>query len=182
MFQILAYAHMESGNRAAARTNAQRWLDNTQDAGEKADATRLLRYLDAQDASTAQPGMRPPSPGDADSESRPKLARALPPPSFEPDSDQVTLALPAISGTLLELDCQGPNPKFVLQTDGGRVSFIMDDPKNVQITGLPDTIIDMKCGPQEKAAVRIQYVPPAAPSPGIMGIARAIRYESPAGK
>ena len=58
----------------------------------------------------------------------------------------------------------------------------MDDPKDVQITGLADTTIDMQCGPQKQAAVRIQYVPPAAPAPGVMGVARAIHYEPEAGK
>ncbi len=189
LFQILAYAHMESGDRAAAHTNAQRWLDNTQDPGEKADATRLLGYLDAQDAAAARPGgpstapPRPlPPPSDDDSDSRPKLARTVPPPSFEPDRAPVSLALPSISGTLMELDCQGPLPKFVLQTDSGRASFIMDDPKEVQITGLPDTTIDMKCGPQKQAAVRIQYDPPGPSAAGVMGIARAIHYEPEAGK
>ncbi len=189
MFQILAYAHMESGNRAAAHTNAQRWLDNTKDAGEKADAARLLRYLDAQDAAATRPGVlstpspRPlPSPGGADEDSRPTLARAVAPPSFTPEHAPVNLALPSISGTLIELDCQSSSPKFVLQTDKGRVSFVMDDPKNVQITGLTDTTIDMSCGPQKQVAVRIQYDPPATPSPGVTGIARAIHYEPQAGK
>ena len=189
MFQILAYAHMESGNRAAARSNAQRWLDNTQDAAEKASATRLIRYLDAQGAAAARsggpstPSPRPlPPPGDTDSDSRPTLARTVPPPSFTPDRAPVSLALPSIAGTLMELNCEGPLPKFVLQTESGRVSFVMDDPKDVQITGLPDTTIDMKCGPRKQVAVRIQYVPPAAPAPGVMGVARAIHYEPEAGK
>jgi len=189
MFQILAYAHMESGNRAAARTNAQRWLDNTQDATEKADATRMLRYLDALDAAATLPGGPPTAPprlrlpaDDGESDLRPKLARAVTPPSFTPDRVPVTKALPSISGTLLELDCQGSSPKFILQTDRGRVSFVMDDPTQVKITGLPDATIDMNCGPQKQVAVRIQYDPPAAASPGVMGIVRAIHYEPEAGQ
>jgi hypothetical protein len=187
-FQILAYAHMESGNRAAAHSNAQRWLDNTKDPGEKADAARLLRYLDAQDATAARPGTASaPSPrplplGDAESDTPPKLARTVAPPNFAPDRAPVSLALPSISGTLLELDCQGASPKFVVQTDSGRVSFVMDDPKDVQITGLTDTTIDMQCGPQKHAAVRIQYVPPVTPSPGVMGIVRAIHYQPETGR
>lgn len=190
LFRILAYADLERGNRPSSRINAQRWLDNTRDAEEKADATRLLRYLDAQDAAATQSAgasaaSAQPRSTDGDGggdNGRPQLARAVPSPGFKPDGAPATLALPAVSGILLELDCQGSNPRFVLQTESGRVSFVMDDPKNVQITGLPDTIIDMNCGPQKKAAVRIQYVPSTAPSPGVMGIARAIHYESPAGK
>jgi Tfp pilus assembly protein PilF len=189
LFQILAYAHMETGNRAAAQVNAQRWLDNTQDAGEKADATRLLRYLNAQDAAAARPGAaltepapRLLQPTDGDSDSRPRLARAVPPPSLASDRIPAEPVPPSISGILLELDCKGPLPKLVLQTDNGRVSFVMDDPKQVRITGLPDTTIDMKCGPQKQVAVRIQYDPPAEASLGVMGIARAIRYEPEAGK
>ena len=188
MFQILAYAHMESGNHAAARTNAQRWLANTSDTTEKASAARLIRYLDVQDAAAARSGApspalpRPlPPTSDDDSDSRPTLARTVPP-TFAPDRAPVSLALPSIAGTLMELNCEGPLPKFVLQTESGRVSFVMDDPKDVQITGLPDTTIDMQCGPQKQVAVQIQYIRPSAPDPGIMGVARAIHYEAEAAK
>jgi tetratricopeptide (TPR) repeat protein len=193
LFRLLAYADLQRGNRPASRINAQRWLDHTDDSDEKINANRLLRYLDEQDAAAARPRgpstatPRPlPSSGSSDNDSRPKMARALPPansvPNDAPPGTPAKINLPSITGKLVELDCKGPLPKFVLQTDSGRVSFVMDDPKEVQITGLPDATIDMQCGPQKQVAVRIQYDPPAAPSPGVMGIARAIHYGPEASK
>ena len=179
-FQVLAFAHMQNGEREAARANAQRWLDNTKDSDEKLNANRMIRYLDQQDAPAAV-SVAPPPPlprlneGDA-GDSTPKLVRT-PPPGFTAERAPARLGLPSIAGTLVELDCKGPQPKFVLQTDGGRVSFLMDDPKNVLISGLAENTIDMNCGPQKQVSVSIQYEPPPAAATSVKGIVRAIRYE-----
>ena len=189
-FQILAFAHVQNGEREAARTNAQRWLDNTKDTEEKLNANRMLRYLDDLDARAAQPASAaasspPPLPrlsnpdnGDA-GDSTPRLARAQPP---APEQAPARLELPAVSGTLLELDCKGPLPKFVLQAEGGRVSLLMDDPKTVLISGLAEGTIDLDCGPLKQVAVWIQYDPPTAAMAGVKGIVRAIHYEPEPGK
>lgn len=179
-FQILAFAHMQNGDREAARANAQRWLDNTKDSDEKLNANRMIRYLDQQDSAAAVSAASPPplprlNEGDV-GDSAPKLVRT-PPPGFTAERAPARLGLPSLAGTLVELDCKGPQPKFVLQADGGRVSFLMDDPKNVLISGLTENTVDMNCGPQKQVAVSIQYEPPPAGATGVKGIVRAIRYE-----
>jgi len=188
LFQILAFANMDTGNRQAARAEAQRWLENTQDADEKVNAAKLIRYLDDQDAAAARRAVaattpvRPPALGDDHADSLPKLARAQPSSGLTSESAPATLELPSISGTLVELDCKGAQPKFVLQTASGRVSFLMDDPTKVLISGLPENTIDMNCGPQKQVAIRIQYEPPTAALAGVKGIVRAIHYEPEPGK
>ena len=57
----------------------------------------------------------------------------------------------------------------------------MDDPKNVLITGLRESTVDMNCGPQKRAMVSIQYEPPAMAVGDVKGIVRAIHYEPEAG-
>jgi len=189
-FQILAFAHMQNGEREAARANAQRWLDNTKDSDEKLNANRMIRYLDEQDAAAARPAnaaqsspappprLNNPDKGDA-GDSAPKLARAQPP---TPEQAPARLELPSVSGTLVELDCKGPLPKFVLQAEGGRVSLLMDDPKSVLISGLAEGTIDLNCGPLKQVAVWIQYDPPTAAAAGVKGIVRAIHYEPQPGQ
>lgn len=185
-FQILAFAHMQNGEREAARSNAQRWLDNTKDTDERLNANRMLRYLDQQDAPAAVSAASPPplprldklDGGDA-GDSTPKLVRAQP---LSPERAPARLELPSVSGTLVELDCKGPLPKFVLQAEGGRVSLLMDDPKSVLISGLSEGTIDLNCGPLKQVAVWIQYDPPTVAAPGLKGIVRAIHYEPEPGK
>jgi len=190
-FQILAFARLQTGDREAARANAQRWLDNTQDTDEKLNANRMLRYLDEQDAASARPAgpaQSSPAPlprldkldGGDFGDSTPKLARTPSPSGFTPEPAPARLDLPSVSGTLVELDCKGPLPKFVMQAAGGRVSFVMDDPKSVLISGLAENTIDLNCGPLKQAAVWIQYAPPTGP--GVKGIVRAIHYEPEPGK
>ena len=182
LFQVLAFANLQTGDRQAARANAQRWLDNTKDSDEKVNANRMIRYLDQQDAPAAVSAATPPplprlNEGDA-GDSTPRLVRTPPPGGFTAERAPARLGLPALAGTLVELDCKGPQPKFVLQTEGGRVSFVMDDPKSVLISGLAENTIDMNCGPQKQAAVTIQYEPAPAGAAGVKGIVRAIRYEA----
>jgi Tfp pilus assembly protein PilF len=185
-FQLLAFANMEVGNRSLARANAQRWLENTQDTEEKTSANRLIHYLDEPNSASARPAvaqpLAPPQLSDESGTRRPTLARPEPPPGSNAERTTATPELPSISGTLVELDCKGPKPKFVLQTAGGRVFLLMDDPKNVLISGVPEGTVDMNCGPQKQVAVRIQYDPPTASSPGVMGLVRAIHYEPDSAK
>jgi tetratricopeptide (TPR) repeat protein len=184
-FQILAFAYMEMGNAQAARANTQRWIENSQEPEEKMAANQMLRFLDAKETDTARVQVSPAIPrvpprlsDDTDDVSHPKLTRAEAPPSSPPESMSVKPALPSISGTLVALDCQGSRLKFVLQTDRGRVSFILEDPTKMQIFGLPEGTVDMSCGPQKPAAVSIEYDPPSVHAPGVMGIARALHFEA----
>jgi Tfp pilus assembly protein PilF len=188
-FRILAFANMEVGNRQEARVSAQRWLEYTQDTDEKVNANRLLRYLDDREAVAARPAAapaRPPVPAPnlarEDTESRPTLVRPIAPTAEVPQPAPAIPQMPSIAGNLAELDCKGPLPKFVLQTDNGRVSLLMDDPVKILITGLQEGAVDMNCGPQKQVAVWIEYEPPPAGQPGVKGIVRAIHYEPPAGK
>jgi tetratricopeptide (TPR) repeat protein len=191
-FEILAYANMDTGNRQAARANAQRWIENTQDTDERVNANRLLRYLEDLDHAAAgsaavsarAPVPRPP-PDDAGTDSRPALRRPELPTSSgsqpAPEPGRNAFALPLAIGNLVELDCRGPLPKFLVQTADGPVALLMDDPKKVLISGLKENTIDMNCGPQKPVAVWIEYAPPDASQPGVKGIARAIHFEPQSG-
>ncbi len=193
LFQILAFARLQNGEREAARANARRWLDNTKDEDEKLNAQKLLKYLDDQDAaaarraaaSTARAVAETQPPKDADA-GNPTLQRARAqaptPDGFTPEQAPARLDLPSVSGTLVELDCKGRQPRFVLQTAAGRVALLMDDPKSVLISGLSEGTVDLNCGPLKQVAVWIQYAPPTAAAVGVKGIVRAIHYEPEPGK
>jgi len=186
LFQILAFANLEAGNRDVARDYAHRWIENSADTNDKVNANRMLRYLDdlaSNSTRTAAASARPapvPQLSRDDSDSAPKLARPSPPPAAGPTVD--VPKLPSVSGMLAELDCRGPLPKFVLQTAAGRVSLLMNDPTNVAISGLQSGTVDMNCGPQKPVAVWIEYDSPPSDEPDLKGIVRAIHYEPEPGK
>jgi tetratricopeptide (TPR) repeat protein len=179
-FQILAFGNMEMGNLQRARANAQRWIENAQESEEKAAAGRMLRFLDAKEEESTRPQIAAAAPADV---SPPKLIRSEAPPSSPREnmpaaSAPAKPALPSVSGTLVALDCQGSRVKFVLQTERGRVSFILQDPRKMQFFGLPRGTVDISCGPQKPAAVSMEYDPPSVRSAGVMGIARALHFEA----
>lgn len=181
LFQIMAYANLEIGNRTLARTYAQRWIENTQDTDERARANQILRYLDDLAKAPARAAVTQPPPArltQTDAGDRPTLARRE---SETPRETAVPITpeRPSVSGEFVEFSCRGPLPVFVIQTSAGRISLLLDNPKSVFIRGLPDDTIDLNCGPQKAAHVRVEYDPPAPGQTGVLGLARVIYFESP---
>lgn len=89
---------------------------------------------------------------------------------------------PSVNGQFVELNCQGPLPLFVVQTETGRVAFLMDDPKNIEINGSQDQVMDLNCGPQKPVSVRMAFDPPPADQQGVLGVARGISFGNGAAK
>ena len=88
-----------------------------------------------------------------------------------------TPQLPSVDGEFVELNCAGPIPRFVVKTSGATVSLLMAEPNKVIISGLAAGMIDLNCGPQKSALVRVQYEPAQESERGIQGAVRAITFQ-----
>ena len=145
LFLLLAHAHLDVGQKDEARASAQNLAKFAKTDADKAQATEILRYLDAAE----------------------KGSTASPPPMGRSVQGLVPLAK-SIAGAFVELDCSGSAPKMVLETAEGKKVFLIDDPKKV----LGDTL-DLTCGPQPKVGVKVQFVP--ADQTGVDGLLRRIQ-------
>jgi Tfp pilus assembly protein PilF len=177
-FRLLALAYSGVENNEQALVAARRWRENSKDLADQESADRLLQYLSRpkQEARSAPPEL--PSQQEV-GQAPPTLRRAPPSPAdFVTETPAERAVLPSISGSFVEMDCKGARPKLILQTDSGRIAFLMDDPDKLTAYGLPDAGgLSLSCGPQKPVDVRIQYEPPADDQTGVKGLARAIHFE-----
>jgi hypothetical protein len=177
-FKLLALAYSELENNQEALAAARRWRENSKDVADQDSADQLLQYLSrpTQEARSAPPQL--PSQQEV-GQAPPKLRRTTPSPGdFVTETTAAKPVLPSISGSFVEMDCKGPLPRLILQTDSGRIAFLMDDPDKLIAYGLPDAAgLRLSCGPQKPVDVRIQYEPPADGQTGVKGLARAIHFE-----
>jgi Tfp pilus assembly protein PilF len=181
-FQLLAFAYNEVENREQALVAARRWRENSKDVADQDSADRFVQYLERpkQEARSAAPVLGSPQEAQSAPPERPS-ATPSPTPSpgdFVTETPAAKPVLPSVAGSFVELDCKASQPKLILQTDGGRVAFLMDDPDKLTAYGLPNAAgLSLACGPQKPVDVRIQYEPPADGQTGVKGLARAIHFE-----
>lgn len=190
-FKLVTYAKQETGDKAAARANAKAWRQNAKEATDQATADQFIEFLDRQEAAEkerqsyqAEMDRRRAQGG---SVSAAPSTIMQPPGGFD---DTVMLAtrqggpaMPVVEGRLVDFNCTGNQPRFVVATDAGRVSILMDDPKNITVTGVSGITIDMNCGPQKNTPVWIEYEVLSNPVAGVRGAARVLHFEpKPASK
>ncbi|MEQ1886427.1 MAG: tetratricopeptide repeat protein [Bryobacteraceae bacterium] len=164
LFRLLAYANLEASNHQAARSNALRWIESTQKEDEKENAKRLVQYLDNLDRAPKPVAFAPTAPTLTD------------PRPLEPRAG-VELALPSVSGKFIEMQCDGPRTRIVVESESVPVVFTMDDPDLVTAygNGAQAEEITVTCGKQKPVDVRVQYT--QASMRGVLGIAKRIRFD-----
>jgi tetratricopeptide (TPR) repeat protein len=168
-FQLLALAYSALENNEEALVAARRWRENSKDLADQDSADQLLKYLSRpkQEARSAPPELQFATPTSAPSSG-----------DFVTETTPAKPILPSVSGSFVEMDCKGSQPKLILRTESGRVAFLMDDPDKLTAYGLPNAAgLSLSCGPQKPVDVRIQYEPPADGQTGVEGLARGIHFE-----
>jgi tetratricopeptide (TPR) repeat protein len=168
-FQLLALAYSALENNEEALVAARRWRENSKDLADQDSADQLLKYLSRpkQEARSEPPELPIPAASPAPSSG-----------DFVTETTPAKPILPSVSGSFVEMDCKGSQPKLILRTESGRVAFLMDDPDKLTAYGLPNAAgLSLSCGPQKPVDVRIQYEPPADGQTGVEGLARGIHFE-----
>ena len=157
LFELLAYARMENGETAVARRNAERWLEN---AKEDEQREKAQEFLDAVDRSRPVARIVPQTLAAPDLDTAvdqpPRLVRR-PDGSVAVDGKPGE-SMPSLEGKFVELDCSGPVPGFIVQTEEGKVTLMMDEPKSIVLGGDTSGTLDLSCGPQQGVPVRVLYV------------------------
>jgi len=184
LFEMLAFARKENGEDTAARNDALQWLSNAKDADERERANRFIKALDGPAAMAmrqpASPVIAPDVPArDAPEGIPPRIARTEAATQQQTSPEPVPESkLLSVRGSFDELDCSGPTPKFVVQTNGGKVVLSMDEPDTIVISGLGSGTVDMHCGRQKPSPVSVRYEPAVASQAGVAGRVKSIQFGS----
>jgi tetratricopeptide (TPR) repeat protein len=175
LFRIAALAQMNVGDFENAKKSGQRWLDNAKEPQDRENAKRFLSYLEVPRGAKNSPAeaAHPPILRRQEASATPAAAAAAPRLIARP-------SYPSVAGTFVEFNCDRKQPRFVLKTPEGKVSFLMEDPRKLFIRGRDSDTIDLYCGVQKEATpVWIEYDPPPASETDVRGIARFVHFEPP---
>jgi hypothetical protein len=165
-FRIAVHAHMENGDRKSAEETARHYMDIAKTDADRATAGLLMSEVASRFEKPAPVTVEP---GDG----KPILRRAEPTASLTPRPMRL-----AAMGQFVELDCRGKQARMIVQTDGGRKVFLIDDPARVLITGQSDWQVDMTCGPQKnRAKVEVRYELAGASEKGVDGVVRTLAFK-----
>jgi tetratricopeptide (TPR) repeat protein len=167
-FRIAIYAYLRTGDDRRAKETADRFkaIAKTDEQREAADlllsqvTTRQTRLpaIPKQTADGPAPRLR-----------REEVIRAnredpLPPPP------------PSASGRFVELDCRQGQAHMVIEVEGAKQVYLIEDPGKIVIKTGGRGTVDLNCGPQkEPLVVQVEYVPAA--QPGIKGVVRTLAFE-----
>jgi hypothetical protein len=166
LLTLLVYANLEAGDRETARKGADQLKKAATNADDRDRADQLIRFIDG-----SRPGAAMPAPASAPSESETgDHAPAL----KHREAARPVAPRPSFAGEFVELQCREP-ARIVVETAEGMKVLLIDNPSNLTVNGDSGQTMELSCGPQKRAKIRIEYDPASAP--GADGLARVIRFE-----
>jgi len=80
-----------------------------------------------------------------------------------------------MEGSFVEFVCQEKGLKIVVQTSQGKKTFLIEDPNKIAVAGHGTGKLELNCGAQKPAAVKIEYSP--ATQTGVDGLLKGIYFQ-----
>ena len=166
VFKTIAYAHSQAGNREEAIGAAERFVATALTEIEKQEAARLLTSLQqntshislaaAIEEEIAKPVMR-------------RASRPSPHSEIQPE-------LPSFTGVFVELECMGSQANAIIASAEKRLTLLIDEPNTIAIRNAPAGTLELRCGAQPGQNVRVEFLIPDPPRPGVDGLLHAIEF------
>jgi len=171
LFNALAYAYMQSGDRVEARKNAEVALKWDRTDSDKQRTQDLIQFLDSRDKTAAAPAA-PRIAGLQEStitDERPRLARQAGNPFVKPGEK-----IERVEGTAKTIDCD--NKRFVVEAEGKLLAFDMPDPTRIQLKHEGGDTFEFTCGTQKPFHVVVEYAVSEVPAGNVKGSLRGLEF------
>ena len=83
---------------------------------------------------------------------------------------------PSAKGRFVELDCRQGQAHMVIEVEGAKQVFLIEDPGKIVIKSGGRGTVDLNCGPQkEPVVVQVEYI--QSSQPAIQGVVRTLAFE-----
>lgn len=169
-FQVLAYVEQANGSSAEATKAARRWQETASAPSEKEAAGRFAESV-ARSVPGAITGAR------AEQAERPTLRRAD---VAAPPLQEAGPATPKFDGKaegqFVELQCNGSQALFVIEVEGRRQPYLIDDPLKIVIAGADGGSQGLTCGKQRPRPVKLEFDRPGAGQTAALGLLRLVDF------
>jgi tetratricopeptide (TPR) repeat protein len=171
LLTLVAYANLDAGDREMARNAAIQLKAVSTSIEDRDRADKILEFLAGPRPDAVKPAL---GSGELDS-----------PPVLKHRDTTVKPAPPVVrrasfAGQFVELHCpegSGERARIVMETAEGRKLLAIDDPAKLSVNGNSGQTMELSCGPQKRARIRIEYDPPGANLTGVDGVARVISFD-----
>jgi len=151
-FTLLANAQLLLGDRAGARVTVAKLAANAKTPEDRERVDQMQRYLEPDREGAPPPAAARIAPSETQLLARPALAPERPP--LPPT--------PEVEGSFVEFVCLEKSFKVIVETGNEKKGFLIPDPGKVVIVGRAGGKVDLNCGPQPPAHVKIEYTPSTA--------------------
>lgn len=174
LFQVLAYVELANGNVEQAKKAAARWEQSEVSPAGRESAGRFAAFL----AKAAQTYSTAPAQEVVAGEQRTNVARSDPaaPPPLEPEPS--FLFTGKAEGLFVELQCKDSQAVFVIEVEGARQSYLIDDPLKITIAGANGASMGLTCGKQVPKPVKLEFNKPGEGQTSIRGLLRLVDFGS----
>ncbi|MBZ5676807.1 MAG: tetratricopeptide repeat protein [Acidobacteriia bacterium] len=164
-FSLLANAQLQLRDLDGARVTVAKLAANAKTPEDRTRVEQMQRYLEQ--SNTPAPPIAinaPEGPPRLTRPAAPTQSSALPPPT------------PEIEGSFVEFICLEKGFKVIVDTSKGKKGFLIPDPNQVVIVGRAGGKVDLNCGPQTPAHVKVEYEPSTTASDAD-GILKVLFFE-----
>ena len=167
-FRIAVYAYLRGGDEARAKETAEKFKAAATTEEQRETAELLLSQIKIREAKLPELP-RETAVGGPPVLRRGEEVRARP-------EDPVAPPPPAVSGRFVALECGEGRASMVIEVDGAKQVFLIEDPGKIAIKTGGRGTVDLECGRQkEPAMVRVEYAPSG--QAGIKGVVKTLAFE-----
>lgn len=146
-FTLLANAQIQLRDLDGARVTVAKLAANAKTPEDRTRVEQMQRYLE-------QPSAPRPAVAANGQDDVPRLVRSAPVAVRPPP-----LPSPEVEGSFVEFVCLEKSFKVVVNTEKGKKGFLIPDPNQVVIVGRAGGKVELNCGPQPPAHVKVEYAP-----------------------
>jgi tetratricopeptide (TPR) repeat protein len=175
LLTLLMHANLDAGDPDNARKAADQLKKVATNADDRGRAEQILRFIDGSRPAAATPALAS-APRESETGDHASMLKRR---EAAPEAARRDAQRPSFTGKFVELQCREP-ARIIMETAEGKKVLLIDNPSNLTVNGDSGQTMELVCGPQRRATIRIEY-DPASPAPpgssGADGLARVIRFE-----